>query len=120
MSFRRFFGLSCDSDAEVVDETMICRFRNALIRAGLLEWLFERVKGGDKWVYDEDAGYTKNRKQVYYGYKVHGAMDKRGWVCGLKTRCASVHESKVCEEWLVEGVKELYRDSGYRSVSREE
>lgn len=65
------------------------------------------------------GGYTKKREQVYYEYKVHIATDKRGWVCGVKTTSALVHDGQICEELLVAGVKELYGDSGYMSGRRE-
>lgn len=153
VSFREFLGLGFSREGEVPDETTLCRFRNGLIRAGLFERIFERVKGEverrgwllkagqvvdativktagprvkvdetgqkEKQVYDAEAGYTKKREQVYYGYKVHIATDKRGWVCGVRTTSASVHDGQICEELLEEGVKELYGDSGYMSGRRE-
>lgn len=45
VSFREFLGIGFGSEGEVPDETTLCRFRNGLIQAGLLEVLFERVKG---------------------------------------------------------------------------
>jgi len=153
LSFREFLGIGFDG--VVPDETTLCRFRNGLIRSGIMEEVFERVKAEverrgwllksgqvvdativqtarpkevrreegqvEKNVYDAEAGYTKKRDRVYYGYKLHIVTDKRGWVCGVKTTSASVHDSGVVEE-LVDvdtGIKELYGDSGYMSRDRE-
>ena len=42
ISFRKFLDILEEDD--IPDETTICKFRNALIREGLLEWIFEVVK----------------------------------------------------------------------------
>ena len=83
----------------------------------------KEVEGGkkEKREYDKEAGYTKKREQIYYGYKVHIVTDKRGLVEKVITSSASVYDSQKVEE-LVEGVEveELYGDSGYMSKEREE
>lgn len=103
LSFRRFVGLSLDDG--VPDHTTLCRFRNQLVEAGLLEKLFAELdrqleeagvilkrgtmldatlieaavaepKGGQP-VRDPDARMTsrKGKKGTTYGYKAHVGVD---------------------------------------------
>jgi len=103
LSFRRFVGLSLDDG--VPDHTTLCRFRNQLVAAGLLEKLFAELdrqleeagvilkrgtmldatlieaavaepKGGQP-VRDPDARMTsrKGKKGTTYGYKAHVGVD---------------------------------------------
>ncbi|HOQ32978.1 MAG TPA: IS5 family transposase [Candidatus Hydrogenedens sp.] len=152
LSFRSFLGIGLEG--VVPDETTLCKFRNKMIRMGLMKWIFDlvrskmdeqgfilrggqivdatiistarprlkEVEGGkkEKQEYDEEAGYTKKREQIYYGYKLHILTDRRGLVKRISTSSASVHDSQQLEE-LLEGVEveELYGDSGYMSKERE-
>jgi IS5 family transposase len=103
LSFRRFVGLGLEEDTP--DHSTICRFRNRLVEAGLLEKLFAELERqldkaglilrrgtmldatvietaaasppkGDKLV-DPDAGFAKRtgKPGSTYGYKAHLGVD---------------------------------------------
>lgn len=104
LSFRRFAGLSLEE--AVPDHSTICRFRNDLIAAGLVERLFAELdrqldkagvvlkRGtmldatiietaaarprGDGEARDPDAGFARRqgRSGSSYGYKAHVAVDE--------------------------------------------
>jgi IS5 family transposase len=104
VSFRRFLGLVLDMNAP--DHTTLCRFRNRLIEAGLIEKLFAEFNkqleqngvilkrgtmvdatlveaaaarpGGDGQSNDPDARFAKKQGKPgsTYGYKAHIAMDQ--------------------------------------------
>lgn len=104
ISFRRFLGLPLD--AKVPDHTTLCRFRNRLIEAGLVEKLFGEfdkqleqngmiLKRGtmvdatlveaatarpnrEESPTDADAGFAKKegRPGSTYGYKAHVGVDQ--------------------------------------------
>lgn len=104
LSFRRFAGLSLEE--AVPDHSTICRFRNDLVAAGLVEKLFAELdrqldkagvvlkRGtmldatiietaaprprGDGEAVDPDAGFAKRqgRSGSFYGYKAHVAVDE--------------------------------------------
>jgi len=71
---------------KIVDATVISTARPRL----------KEVEGGkkEKHEYDEEAGYTKKREQIYYGYKLHILTDRRGLVKRISTSSASVHDSQ--------------------------
>lgn len=104
VSFRRFVGLPLD--AVMPDHTTLCRFRNRLIEAGLMDKLFAefnkqleangmilkrgtmvdatlveaagaRPQGGQDAT-DEDAAFAKKEGKAgsTYGYKAHVAVDR--------------------------------------------
>lgn len=105
VSFRQFIGLALDADAP--DHTTLCRFRNALVEAGLTEKLFEEfqhqlekmgliLKEGtmvdatlveaaaarptrDGHTTDPDAQYArkKGKPGTTYGFKAHIATDQK-------------------------------------------
>lgn len=104
VSFRRFLGLALEADAP--DHTTLCRFRNRLAEAGLLEKLFAEFDkqleqsglvlkqgtmidatlveaaaarpGKDGQSSDEDARFAKKdgKSGSVYGYKAHIGMDQ--------------------------------------------
>lgn len=105
VSFRRFVGLPLD--AVMPDHTTLCRFRNRLIQAGLLDRLFAefgrqleanglilkrgtmvdatlveaagaRPKGGEDAT-DEDARFARKEGKPgsVYGYKAHVGVDQQ-------------------------------------------
>ena len=106
LSFRNFVGLSLQDS--VPDHTTLCRFRNTLVSAKLLEKLFAefdrqleqaglilkrgtmldatlieaaaaRPRGGaDAPRRDGDAAFAKKNGDTYYGYKAHVGVDD-GW-----------------------------------------
>lgn len=105
VSFRRFVGLPLD--ATMPDHTTLCRFRNRLIEAGLMDKLFAefgkqleanglilkrgtmvdatlveaagaRPQGGEEAT-DEDAAFAKKagKPGSVYGYKAHIGVDQQ-------------------------------------------
>jgi IS5 family transposase len=104
VSFRRFLGLALEADAP--DHTTLCRFRNRLAEAGLIEKLFAEfdkqleqsgmiLKQGtmidatlveaaaarprkDGQSTDEDARFARKEGKAgsVYGYKAHVGMDQ--------------------------------------------
>ena len=104
LSFGRFVGLSLE-DA-VPDHTVLCRFRNALVEAGMLEKLFAELdgqleaaglvlkkgtmldatlieaaaarRGRDQSCTDPDAAYARRQGKpgAAFGYKAHMGVDQ--------------------------------------------
>ena len=104
LSFRRFVGLGLEDD--IPDHTTLCRFRNRLVEAGLLETLFAeldrqleqagvilkrgtmldatliettvRPPGEQRPSVDPDARITarKGRRGITFGYKAHVGVDE--------------------------------------------
>jgi transposase, IS5 family len=104
VSFRRFAGVPLD--AAMPDHTTLCRFRNRLVQAGLMEKLFAEFNrqleahgvilkrgtmvdatlveaagarpGGDGQCTDEDAAFARKEGKPgsVYGYKAHVGVDR--------------------------------------------
>jgi IS5 family transposase len=104
VSFRRFLGLPLEADAP--DHTTLCRFRNRLVQAGVMEKLFAEFNAqlersqmilkrgtmidatlveaaavrpkGDEVGRDEDARFARKegKSGSTYGYKAHIGMDQ--------------------------------------------
>lgn len=82
LSFRAFLGIGLEG--VVPDETTLCKFRNKLIEAGLMEWLF---------------GWVQSK------------MEERGWVMrGGKIIDATIISTARPKEREVEGGKKEKRE----------
>lgn len=73
---------------------------------------------------DKDAGWTKKRNKISYGYKKHHVTDEEGLVLGVLTTPANVNEISNLEEVLdtadlPEDIP-LKADKGYQSKKNEE
>lgn len=70
ISFRKFLDIHEEDD--IPDETTICKFRNALIREGLLEWIFELVKSKI-----DEKGLIVNKGTIVDATIIHSPEPKK-------------------------------------------
>lgn len=65
---------------------------------------------------DPDADFTVRRGKIHYGYKAHLAQDRAtGILTGCLVTPASVHDSRVFEQFLDGGEAEVLADKAYDS-----
>lgn len=65
---------------------------------------------------DPDADWGGKKGKQVYGYKLHLGQDREtGLVAGHVVTPASVHDSRVFEQFLDQGEKEVLADKGYDS-----
>jgi Transposase and inactivated derivatives, IS5 family len=134
-SFGRFLGLHISQ--KVPDATTIWRFREDLVKAGIVSVPKQRnsreenarIKEGDvpDWAEnkrrrkDVDARWTKkNGTSFFYGYKNHVSIDvKHKMVRSYAVTDVTLHDSKVFEQLLTDNTsKDVRTDSAYRSADR--
>lgn len=145
LSFLRFLGLSLDDP--VPDETVICRFRLALGKTGLVERLFilleeqlealgvlirqgtlidatlvkshSRPTTPGRPSPDTDAAWVRQGKKYVFGYKAHVAVDQgSGLVRRLELRPANVPETLVFETILPGDEAAVFADKAYDQRAR--
>ncbi len=145
LSFRRFVGLSLE-DA-VPDHTTLCRFRNALAAAGLMEKLlgeFDRQlnqagfilkrgtmldatlieaatprPSGERPARDSDAAFAKKGGQTTYGYKAHVGVDfGSGFVRAIITTPANVNDTTPADRLIRGDERAVYADMAYDTHAR--
>jgi IS5 family transposase len=145
LSFRRFVGLSLEDD--VPDHTTLCRFRNALGAAGLLEQLFAEfdrqlneagfiLKRGTMLdatlieaatprphtlsdARDGDAAFAKKGGQTTYGYKAHVGVDSgSGFVRAIVTTPANVNDTTPADALIRGDERCVYADMAYDTHAR--
>ncbi len=133
--YRRFLDLSAADP--VPDHSTICRFRKDLYSMELYKECFQelnrqlsekgyelktgkivdarivkaaRNSGKD----DPDADFTKKKKQSFYGYKDHIAIDvKNEFVSEFVCTPANVHDSQVVDELLEGDEVSVFADKTY-------
>jgi IS5 family transposase len=70
---------------------------------------------------DTDARWTKKNDETHFGYKDHVKVDMdTKLITDFFVTDASVHDSQALDELIDEQDKEIYADSAYRSMEREE
>lgn len=145
LSFRRFVGLSLE-DA-VPDHTTLCRFRNALGAAGLMEKLFaefDRQLSGAGFILkrgtmldatlieaatqrpsderparDADAAFAKKGGETTYGYKAHVGVDQgSGFVRSIVTTPANVNDTTPADALIRGDERAVYADMAYDTHTR--
>jgi IS5 family transposase len=145
LSFRRFAGLGLEE--AVPDHTTICRFRNLLVEAGLLDKLFDELQrqldkaglivrrgtmldatlietaaaspGGRP---DAEAGFAKRsgKPGSTYGYKAHvGVDDGFGMIRTAVTTAANVNDTTPADELICGDEKRVLADAAYHTHARE-
>jgi IS5 family transposase len=148
LSFRRFVGLSLEDPTP--DHTTVCRFRNRLIEARLLERLFAELdrqfekqglilKRGtmlDATVIeaanarpprgesgcDPDASFAKKEGAGWtYGYKAHVGVDEgSGLIRAIRTTPNNVNETTVADDLIRGDERAVFGDRAYDSHARRE
>jgi IS5 family transposase len=146
VSFRRFVGLPLE--ATMPDHTTLCRFRNRLIEAGLIDKLFAEFNkqlevsglilkrgtmvdatlveaaacpkdgGGAR---DQDARFAKKEGKAgsVYGYKAHVGVDQKSELIRRAVLTpANVNETTVAEQLICLDEKAVYGDKGYAKAER--
>lgn len=146
LSFRRFAGLAL-TDA-VPDHTTLCRFRNGLAQAQLLEKAFAefdrqleaaglilkrgtmldatlieaasaRPSGPGAPARDGEAAFTKKNGQTHYGYKAHvGVDDGWGFIRTLQTTPANVNDTTPADALIRGDERAVYADKAYDTHAR--
>jgi IS5 family transposase len=137
LSFRKFIGISLQDD--VPDETTICRFRQKLMQSKVGEKVFRIInqqleaqglllKQGtivdasiikSSFKGDTDGGWTKKKDTCSFGYKLHAAVEEgNGLIQDLTMTAANVHDSRVFEELLPQGIRRVYADKAYETEER--
>lgn len=131
LSFRRFVGLGLED--ETPDHTTLCRFRNGLVAAGLLEKLFAeldrqldqagvilkrgtmldatlietavRPPGAERPSVDPDARLTarKGKRGTTFGYKAHVGVDEGSGVIRAVITTAANVNDTVPADDLIRG-----------------
>ena len=146
VSFRRFVGLPLD--APMPDHTTLCRFRNRLIAAGLMDKLFAEFNrqleanglilkrgtmvdatlveaaarprdGGEGG--DDDARFARKEGKAgsVYGYKAHVGVDQKSELIRRAVLTpANVNETTVAEELICFDEQAVYGDKGYAKAER--
>jgi IS5 family transposase len=147
LSFRRFVGLSLDE--EVPDHTTICRFRNLLTQAGLVEKLFgeldrqlenagmilkrgtmldatlietvaARPSSPEHPSVDPDAGGVKRGRDFTFGYKAHVGVDEgSGLIRSVITTAANVNDTVPADRLIRGDERAVWGDAAYHTHSRE-
>jgi IS5 family transposase len=145
LSFRRFLKLPLE--VATPDHTTLCRFRNRLVEAGLVEKLFAEFDkqleaagmmlkrgtmidatlveaaaarpGGDGESTDRDARFARKEGKAgsVFGYKAHIAMDQKSELI----RSALLTPANVNETSVAEQLideKAVYADKGYAKAAR--
>lgn len=148
VSFRRFIGLGLEAAAP--DHTTLCRFRNRLAQAGLMEKLFAefdkqleeaglilkrgtivdatlvetasaRPTGGHGG--DPDARFAKKQGKSgsTYGYKGHIGMDRGSeLIRSARMTPANVNDTEVADKLIRFDEKAVYADKAYAKRERRE
>jgi IS5 family transposase len=145
LSFQGFLGLSLQDP--VPDETRICRFRNMVAQAGLVERLFSLlaeqldaqgviVRRGSlidatlikapphpprrgELSPDPEADWTRRGKDGHFGYKVHLSVDQgSGLLRRLALTPASTSESRRFEEMVMGDEAAVFADGAYAKDAR--
>lgn len=147
LSFRRFVGLGLEDT--VPDSTTLCRFRNLLVGAGLLEKLFDELQrqldkaglilrrgtmldatlietaaaspGSNRRV-DPDAGFAKRsgKPGSTHGYKAHvGVDDGFNIIRRVVTTPANVNDTTPADLLICGDEKEVLADAAYHTHGRE-
>ena len=146
VSFRRFVGLPLD--AVMPDHTTLCRFRNRLIEAGLMDKLFAEfnkqleasgliLKRGtmvdatlvEAAVRPKDGGEGRDRDARFakkegkpgstYGYKAHVGVDQQSeLIRRAMLTPANVNETTVADALISFDEKAVYGDKGYAKAER--
>ena len=145
LSWRRFVGLSLS--AAVPDETTLVRFRARLIEHGLQQQLLQQINaqleqrglilktctlvdatlvqaarrapGQDPNPGDGDAGYTRRKGQIHYGYKAHVAVDEsHTLIRQASLTAANVVDDAQVETVLVGAHQKVVADKAYWNAKR--
>jgi IS5 family transposase len=145
LSFRRFVGLSLED--VVPDHTTLCRFRNALGSAGLMEKLFaefDRQLGQAGFILkrgtmldatlieaatarpseehparDGDAAFAKKGGETTYGYKAHVGVDQgSGFVRAIVTTPANINDTTPADALIRGDERAVYADMAYDTHAR--
>lgn len=145
LSFRGFVGLSLEDAAP--DHTTLCRFRNALGAAGLMEKLFAEfdrqlnqaglvLKRGtmldatlieaatrrpneERPAIDPDAAFAKKGRDTTYGYKAHVGVDcGSGFVRAVATTPANVNDTTPADMLIRGDEQAVYADMAYDTHAR--
>ena len=147
LSFRRFCGLALGDG--VPDHSVICRFRNALVREGLVAALFGDLEAqleaaglilkrgsmldatliptvssrpGDGAAKDPDAGFARRQGRAgsVYGYKAHVGVDEgSGLVRRVITTPANVNDTVVADALIRGDERAVWADAAYHTHARE-
>ena len=145
LSFRRFVGLGLEEEAP--DHTTLCRFRNALIGAGLMDKLFAEfdrqlekagviLKRGtmlDATLIeaaasrprgpgarrDEDAAFAKKNGKTSYGYKAHVGVDEgSGFIRAIAATPANVNDTTPADRLIRGDEAAVLADMAYDTHAR--
>lgn len=147
LSFRRLIGLSLEE--EVPDHTTICRFRNLLTQAGLVEKLFgeldrqleragvilkrgtmldatliesgaARPSSPEQPSADPDAGGAKRGRDFTFGYKAHVGVDEgSGLIRSVITTPANVNDTVPADGLIRGDERAVWGDAAYHTHARE-
>lgn len=146
LSFRRFCGLSLQ--AGVPDHSVLCRFRNALVRAGLVEALFADLdaqleaaglilrrgtmldatliatttaRPGNGASKDPEAGFSARQGKAgsLHGYKAHVGVDEgSGLVRRVIVTAANVTDTEPADDLVCGDERAVWADAAYHTQRR--
>jgi transposase, IS5 family len=111
LSFRRFVGLGLEQ--AVPDHSTLCRFRNLLVEAKLLD---------DTPPADPDAGFARigGKRGSKYGYKAHMGVDQgSGLIRRVITTAANANDTTPADLLICGDERAVLADAAYHTKARE-
>lgn len=146
LSFRQFVGLSLEDASP--DHTTLCRFRNTLVAAGLMEKTFAefdrqletaglvlkrgtmldatlieaasaRPDGPGRAAHDGDAAFAKKNGKTTFGYKAHVGVDEgSGLIRAVATTPANVNDTTPADALIRGDEAAVLADRAYDTHAR--
>jgi IS5 family transposase len=147
LSFRKFVGLALTEATP--DHSTLCRFRNRLVAAGLLDRLFgeldrqlelagvilrrgtmldatlietgaARPGSDERPSADPEAGGVKRGRDFLFGYKAHIGVDEgSGLIRSVRTTAANVNDTVIADVLIRGDEKAVWGDAAYHTHARE-